>query len=127
MFGTATGQWLFDACTHEHDLCNALGVVGDRESDAVLLSYEWSTDRVDDVLRSRDEAGIALVTESGTKVVGIGDPVTTVHAPRFEFMRALTGRRSRSQVVAYGWDGPPQPDVFASLGLFTLRAADFVE
>ncbi|MBM3660294.1 MAG: maleylpyruvate isomerase family mycothiol-dependent enzyme [Actinobacteria bacterium] len=127
MFGTATGQWLFDACTHEHDLCNALGVVGDRDTDAVVLAYGWATDRVDDVLRTRDAAGVAFVTESGTKVVGVGEPVATVHATHFEVMRALTGRRSRAQVEAYGWDGPPRPDVFASLGLFTLRTDDFVE
>jgi uncharacterized protein (TIGR03083 family) len=127
MFGTATGQWLFDACTHEHDLRNALGAAGDRDTDAVILSYGWATDRVDDVLRSRDASAVAFTTEAGTKVVGAGDPVVTVHTSGFEVVRALTGRRSRAQVEAYGWDGTPNPDVFTSLGLFTLRADDFVE
>ena len=127
MFGTATGQWLFDACTHEHDLCNALGVAGDRDTDAVVLSYGWSTDRVDDVLRARDAAGITFDTESGTKVVGVGDPLATVRTTHFEVMRALTGRRSRAQIEAYGWDGPAHADVFTTLGLFSLRADDFVE
>lgn len=126
-FGTATGQWLFDACTHEHDLRNALGVPGARDSEAVVLSYGWSTDRVDDVLRARGAAGVELVTESGTKVVGVSGLTAAVRTTHFEVVRALTGRRSRAQVEAYGWDGPPQPDVFASLGLFTLRSDDFVE
>jgi len=34
------GQALFDAATHEHDLRNALGSPGARDSDAVLLRHE---------------------------------------------------------------------------------------
>lgn len=126
-FGTATGQWLFDACTHEHDLRNALGTPGARGSDAVLLSFEWSTDRVDDVLRATGAPACTFETESGAKTVGGDDVATRVRTTRFEVIRALTGRRSRAQVEAYGWDGPVRPEVFASLGLFTLRPDDFVE
>ncbi len=67
MFGPATGQWLFDACTHEHDLRNALGTPGARDSDAVALGFEWSTDRVDDVLRSSDAPALTFHTEAGAK------------------------------------------------------------
>lgn len=126
-FGAATGQWLFDACTHEHDIRQALGSPGARDSDAVVLSYEWATDRVDDALRAGDRPGLVFHTEAGAKAIGTGDPCTGVHAARFEIVRALTGRRSRAQVEAYGWDGDPRTEVFELLGIFTLRAGDFVE
>ena len=127
MFGTATGQWLYDACTHEHDLRNALGVPGARDSDAVALGYQWATDRVDDVLRGADAPAFGFRTEAGAKTVGAGEPATEVRTTRFEVVRALTGRRSRAQIEAYEWAGTVRPEVFASLGLFTLRADDFVE
>jgi len=126
MFGTATGQWLFDACTHEHDLCQALGVVGDRDSDAVVLGFGWITDRLDDALRATGRPGTAIVTEAGTTTVGDADG-SAVHTSRFEVVRAITGRRSRAQVLAYGWDGPARPEVFEGIAMFSLRADDFVE
>lgn len=126
MFGTATGQWLVDACTHEHDLRHALGTPGAHDSDAVALGFEWATDRLADTLDASGTAGFELHTEAGVNDLGTVLPRTGVHASRFEILRTMTGRRSRAQVVAYGWDGPPRPEHLV-LGLFTLRADDFVE
>jgi uncharacterized protein (TIGR03083 family) len=126
-FGPATGQWLFDACTHEHDLRHALGEPGARESDAVVLSYEWGTDRVGDVLRAASAPGLVFHTEAGAKPVGEDASGAEVRTTCFEVVRALTGRRSRAQVEAYAWEGDERPEVFESLGLFTLRADDLVE
>ena len=35
------GQAIFDAATHEHDLRNALGLAGARDSDAVSSGWDW--------------------------------------------------------------------------------------
>ena len=118
LLGPAVGQWLYDACTHEHDVRQALGAPGARDSGAVAIGFEWGTDRL--------AAGLTLHTEAGVKDVGAGEPRTGVHASRFEIVRAMTGRRSAAQIEAYGWDGPARPEHLV-LGIFTLRADDFVE
>ena len=118
LLGPAVGQWLYDACTHEHDVRQALGAPGARDSGAVAIGFEWGTDRL--------TAGLTLHTEAGVKDVGAGESRTGVHASRFEIVRAMTGRRSAAQIEAYGWDGPARPEHLV-LGIFTLRADDFVE
>ena len=125
LLGPAVGQWLLDACTHEHDIRQALGQPGAHESAAVALGYEWGTDRLVGTLDGAGAPGLALRTEAGTKDLG-GEPHTGVQTSRFEIVRAMTGRRSRAQVEAYGWDGPPRPEHLV-LAIFTLRADDFVE
>jgi len=125
LLGPAVGQWLLDACTHEHDIRQALGEPGAHESAAVALGYEWGTDRLVGPLDGAGAHGLVLRTEAGTKDLG-GEPRTGVETTQFEILRAMTGRRSRAQVEAYGWDGPPRPEHLV-LAIFTLRADDFVE
>jgi len=126
ILGPAVGQWVFDACTHEHDVRQALGAPGARDSGAVAIGFDWATDRLADTLDHQDALGLVLHTEAGDKPVGAGAPATGVHTSRFEIVRAMTGRRSRAQVEAYGWDGPARPEHLV-LSIFTLRAHDFVE
>jgi hypothetical protein len=118
LLGPAVGQWLLDACTHEHDVRQALGAPGARDSGAVEIGFEWGADRL--------TADLCLHTEAGTKDVGSGEHRTGVHTSRFELLRAMTGRRSAAQITAYEWDGPARPEALV-LGIFTLRADDFVE
>lgn len=126
LLGPAVGQWVYDACTHEHDIRHALGTPGARDSDAVAIAFAWGTDRLGEVLDHRMQAGLTLHADGATKDVGAHTPRTGVRTSRFEVVRAMSGRRSRAQVEAYGWDGPPRPEHLV-LGIFTLRAADLVE
>ncbi len=125
LLGPAVGRWLLDACTHEHDIRHALGEPGAHESGAVALGYEWGTDRLVGPLEGEGARGLALHTEAGTKDLG-SEPRTGVRASQFEVVRAMTGRRSRAQIEAYGWDGPARPEALV-LGIFTIRPDDFVE
>lgn len=120
--GPAVGQWLYDACTHEHDIRHALGTPGARDSDAVALSFWWATD----MLGTGTAPGLVLHADGEVKPVGSGEPRTAVRTSRFEVVRALTGRRSRAQVEAYEWDGEPRPEALV-FGIFSLRADDLVE
>ena len=43
------------------------------------------------------------------RVLGDGEPAATVAAERFELYRAMGGRRSRAQILAYDWSGDPEP------------------
>jgi hypothetical protein len=113
-----SGQALFDAVTHEHDLRNALGAPGARDTDAVEIAWDW-------ILAARTQMGappIKLVTETGARVAGQGEPKATVEAPRFELLRASAGRRSAKEVAAYRWDPKPDPALLlASTDIFSLR------
>jgi uncharacterized protein (TIGR03083 family) len=126
MLGSAAGQWVYDACTHEHDIRHALGAPGERDSDAVGIAFGWGTDMLGRRLDGQGMAGLVLETGDDAKAVGAGEPRATVRVDRFEVIRAMTGRRSVAQIEAYDWDGPPQA-AHLVLGMFTPRAADFVE
>jgi hypothetical protein len=77
-----------------------------------------------------DRAGTgALCVEcvDGTSTFGTGTPVATLRTTRFEFVRALTGRRSHAQIAAYDWaDGDLDPDRLV-LARFVARPTDLVE
>ena len=110
-----SGQALFDAVTHEHDIRSALGVPGARDTDAVELAWEW-------ILGARTRGGapcMCFVTEDGEDTSGVGEVVATVEAPRFELLRAVTGRRTAAEIEGYDWDpGPrsrPHPRLVQSL------------
>ena len=127
MLGPAVGQWLYDACTHEHDIRQALGEPGARDSDAVALGFEWATDRIGDALDARGLPALTLRTDAGTTTVGTHPSDAAVEASRFEIFRTMTGRRSRAQVEAFGWHGSAEPELLMMLGLFSFRADDFDE
>ncbi|MDQ1394997.1 MAG: hypothetical protein QOG64_256, partial [Acidimicrobiaceae bacterium] len=84
-----------------------------------------------------DPAGIAAAFQeiSGTLLTGTSDPpppqrdpVASVAAPAFELLRALTGRRSASQIAAFDWSAPPDPFIPAfAAGPFTMPDHDIVE
>ena len=126
ILGSSAGQWVYDACTHEHDIRHALGAPGARDSEAVALAFAWGTTVLGDGLDRQGAPGLVIETDDGGTTVGTGEPRATVTVGRFELIRAMTGRRSVAQMEAYGWDGPPQVEHLV-LAIFTPRAADFVE
>jgi uncharacterized protein (TIGR03083 family) len=112
------GQGVFDAMTHEHDLRNALGVPGARDSDAVNIAWSW-------IAGARTRAGlpaIRMVTDVDDLVAGAGDPCATVETSRFELLRASTGRRSASEIAAYRWNPAAEPALLLAGPIFSLRA-----
>jgi uncharacterized protein (TIGR03083 family) len=112
-----SGQALFDAMTHEHDLRNALGVPDARDSEAVNIAWDWITG-------ARTRGGlpaIHMITETDDLVAGAGDTRATVEASRFELLRAATGRRSASEVASYRWDPKPEPELLLAGPIFSLR------
>ena len=124
--GKAAGQWVFDACTHEHDLRNALGVPGARDARAVAISYAWGTDRLGERLDRHGIAGLELTTDDGEKAIGAIEPRDGVRTGRFELVRAMTGRRSTTQMAAYDWKGTPRPGDLV-LDIFVARSTDFLD
>jgi hypothetical protein len=111
-----TGQALFDAGTHEHDLLNALGLAGERDSSVISAGWDWIV-----AARTRGDApALCFVTENGEQVAGTGVLVARVEAPQFEFFRAVTGRRTAAEIAQYGWDRDPDPALLLAADFFSL-------
>jgi uncharacterized protein (TIGR03083 family) len=124
----AVGQMLADACTHEQDIRGALRAPGGRDSAALAIAFDWSTDRIGQRLVDESEGTLVFETEAGRKTVGDGDPGTRLRADRFTVVRAATGRRSCAQLKGMDWDGPFAPDgLLLSTTLFTPAANDLAE
>ena len=106
-----------DLTIHEHDIRGALGSPGARDSAGVQLGMKTY---VTGVRQRHAEAGLGpmLIRETDGRdwPVGTGEPVITVSAPRFEFFRAMAGRRTRAQVRDFEWNGDPEPFVELFLG-----------
>ena len=117
------GQALFDAATHEHDLRNALGAPGARDSDAVDTAWEW-------IIGARTRAGahaMCFVVEDGEQESGVGDVVARLEASRFELFRAVSGRRTPEEIASYTWDRDPEPMLLLGADIFTMRATSLGE
>lgn len=110
-----SGQALFDAATHEHDLRTALGTPGARDSAAMVVGWSWII-----MMRGRgDGPTLRFVTDVGDVLAGAGEPVARVEASRFELMRAMTGRRTESEMRAYRWTPEPHVDLLLAAPFFT--------
>ena len=117
------GQAVFDAATHEHDVRQAIGRPGARDSDAMDLSWQW-------LVNTRTRSGapaIRFVTEWGDELAGTGEPQVTVHAPRFELLRATTGRRTEEEIASYEWDPAPDATFLIAAPFFTIRTESLAE
>lgn len=119
-----SGQAIFDAATHEHDLRHALGAPGARDSDAVGVAWDW----IAGARAGFGATSVRIVADGeDALVVGAGEPVATVRASRFELFRAMTGRRTAAEISAYDWDRAPDPKWLLAAPVFTLRAESLGE
>jgi hypothetical protein len=101
--GLTRAMLLTDAVTHEHDLRGALGISGERESDAISYAFRGIAGAIG--AQRGDTGALRISHEVGETVAGSGEPTTTVRTSRFEIVRAGVGRRSYDQIAAWDWDG----------------------
>jgi hypothetical protein len=98
-------QFMFDQTTHEHDIRAALGKPGARESMAVAVAEGFLRD-------SLSKNGDAVIARMAN------------HELRgFEFLRSLSGRRSRAQISQNGFD-PQLVEKFIQAMPFDIPAND---
>jgi hypothetical protein len=102
---------LTDLAVHQQDIFGAFGI--ERARDAAPIKIATSGYVVVMGLRLAGAGIPPLQLDAGEKVyvTGDGEPAATVKATRFEFFRALSGRRSPEQIKAYEWEGDPEPYV----------------
>jgi uncharacterized protein (TIGR03083 family) len=117
------GQAVFDAVTHEHDLRHSIGAPGARESDAITEAWKWIVDA-----RTRNgEHALCFVIDGAEEVSGTGEVVATIEASRFELFRAVSGRRTATEIEQYKWDRDPDPTLLLAAEIFSLREVSLHE
>ncbi|MDQ3877155.1 MAG: maleylpyruvate isomerase family mycothiol-dependent enzyme [Actinomycetota bacterium] len=123
-------QWVADVVSHEHDLRGALDAPGARDSAAVEVACDFLARAfLDSCERDATAPPLEIVTDGASWATGGNDSFSTrLTAPRFELMRALTGRRSLAQIKLLDWEGDPEPYLGAfRWGPFRPRSEDLLE
>ncbi len=112
---------LGDIIVHEHDIRDALGRPGERDSAAVQCVS-------DQLLRMLvTPVPVRVIVEDGEYRCGPdADPVIDLKTTRFEALRWRTGRRSRRQLAAMAWSGDPAK-LLDHLYMFGPAVTDLVE
>jgi uncharacterized protein (TIGR03083 family) len=119
----------FDVVSHEHDLCHALGIAGDRTSDSVRVGSARAQERMSATLAAAGAPGVLLTIEDGEQLVEGATAPIRLSTTRYDLMRLVTGRKSRPQAIALAWDGDATPVLEALFadGFFTLQPVDVIE
>jgi uncharacterized protein (TIGR03083 family) len=118
---------LIDLVTHEHDVRGALGTPGGRDTEGYEIARKGFAVGLAKSLAEKGLPALRLEAPDWSFDAG-DDPATTVRAKdSFEFFRALAGRRSRAQVLAYDWSGDPAPYLPVLNHFGALPAEDVIE
>lgn len=106
----AAWTYLWAVVQNAHNIWTALGVASkDRDSEATSLCLESAIYWLDMRLQAKQIPALRVRTAEQEWVIGDGIPQATVTAPKFELFRALSGRRSLDQIMAFSWDGDAKP------------------
>ena len=124
-FGQASGQIVLDGATHEHDIRDALGRPGARDTDAVHIGSDWAAQRIAEAHAAAGLGAMRFETNLWKQTFGDGEHTTTVRVAAFELLRGSTGRRSTAQINAWEWSATPRPELIV-MEIFQPRAEDFV-
>jgi len=94
----SASQLVFDVCTHEQDLHGALGTIGPRDHDQMLVALGFVGHTLDELVRELGLVTIELVTASDRWVAGDGEVGMRIEGSRFDLLRATGGRRTRDEL-----------------------------
>lgn len=121
-------QLVADLTTHEHDVRGALARPGARDSDALFIGLEFVAPNFLTAVAGRGLPPLSARAGDSEWVANGARPVASVTAEPFELLRAITGRRSPSQLRQLTWDCDPEPYLPAfAWGPFRVPTADVVE
>ncbi|MCL1595212.1 MAG: maleylpyruvate isomerase family mycothiol-dependent enzyme [Actinomycetia bacterium] len=100
-----------DILHHEFDLRNAYNDTSGRDLMDIHFAAAGHARSVRGTFSARNLPTIRIEsTDSGMGWdIGHEDPVATLAATSFEIMRAIGGRRTRSEMAGMGWEGDPEP------------------
>lgn len=98
-----------DLCVHADDVALALGRPPHRETLASRVALVGYCFGVDYRLRAVGLPALTLRYDGKERTLGTGEGGAAVAANRWELLRVLAGRRSRSQIRGLAWTGDPEP------------------
>jgi uncharacterized protein (TIGR03083 family) len=119
----------FDIVTHEHDLCQALQLPGDRDTHSVRVGAGRARERMSSMLTEAGAPGVRLRTEEGEELIEGASAPIGLTTTTYTFLRLVPGRMSRRQAEALDWDGDCAPvlDALFVDRFFALQPSDVVE
>lgn len=103
-----------DAAVHEQDIRGAVGVPGNRQGPLVDLALGVAADLWMSRIESAGLLPAGAGEQSGPSIVGSDDAPVKFVGSRFEFFRAIYGRRSRPQIERR-FVGTDDPSAYVSL------------
>ena len=98
-----------DAVMSEHDLRTALGTPGARDDVAVKVALDELAGRFSDRVAAARLPSLRVTVEQWGTIIGDGRASCCVVADRFEFVRAMSGRRSAPEISRWNWSDDPAP------------------
>jgi uncharacterized protein (TIGR03083 family) len=113
---------LLDAWTHQHDVREALGRGPAPEPVGRWHTARTLLDRVGDEVAAGRLPPLRVVLDGSVRLDAGG--ATVVRTSTHEWARALLGRRSRRQVLAWSWTGTDPAGFLDGLQVFAWSAVD---
>ncbi|MEB3070649.1 maleylpyruvate isomerase N-terminal domain-containing protein [[Mycobacterium] vasticus] len=96
-----------DAVMSEHDLRTAIDTPGARDSDAIRVALDELSGRFSDRVARAGLPPLRVTVEQWGTIAGAGHAISCVVADRFEFVRAMSGRRSAGEIGRWNWGVDP--------------------
>lgn len=92
-----------DAVMCEHDLRTTFQVAGARDDIAIKVALDELSGRFSDRAETAGVPPLRVTVEQWGTIIGNGRAVSCVVADRFEFVRAMSGRRSAPEIRQWNW------------------------
>ena len=98
-----------DLIIHIHDVQHALGLKVDQGDMATRAAADRYAPSLQERAMEQMQLGIALTLTDGDRYAEPEGATSTIglRCSSYDFLRSVTGRRSRRQVAALDWDGDP--------------------
>ncbi len=101
--------YITDAVMCEHDLRTALDRPAARDDESVKVALDELSGRFSDRVAAKGLPPLRVTVEQWGTIIGEGCAVRCVVADRFEFVRAMSGRRSAAEIGRWNWGVDPAP------------------
>jgi len=106
LFGYGFGaHYLGDLLQHVADVEAALGRSPVRHDVALAVALDFYLESFEGTLEQTGAGAVAVHVDDESWVLGSGDVVASITAPRFELFRALGGRRTQPEIATLDWSG----------------------
>jgi uncharacterized protein (TIGR03083 family) len=114
LFGYGFGaHYLGDLLQHVADVRATLTPDSTLDDEALAVALDFYLESFEETLDERGVGMIEVLVGDERWLLGTGDLVASITAPRFELFRALGGRRTLDEIRGFAWTG----DLEAVVGL----------